>query len=209
VTWLEIGEDDGAYGAFGNLGSRIDGGASGLVGGTSSPKFTGFHRVELDLFRHHNLDAAQRDTAVLARLVGSLTPKAVASTLIPTNDVISGWTLRPHEILEDALRDTLSGEDNYGSGSQLASVRADAAATREIMTLLAPLIDARAHHLVPTAKTQLAALDRAIAAARTREGRAGLTTLPVRARQRIDATTGAALETLAPVSELMQISGSD
>jgi high-affinity iron transporter len=209
MTWLEIGEDDGAYGAFGNLGSRIDGGAGGLVGGTSNPKFTGFHRVELDLFAHRDLVAARRDTAFLSHLVGSLTPKAVTTYLLPTNAVIGAWTLRPHEILEDALRDTLSGLDDYGSGTQLASVTADAAATREILTLMAPLIGPRAHRLVATAKTQLAALDRAIAAAHAGAGRAGLTTVSLRHRQRIDAAAGAALETLAPVSELMQISGSE
>ncbi len=49
-TWLRIGQDDGAYGAFGELGRKIDGTAAGLVHGTSDPAFTGFHKVEFDLW---------------------------------------------------------------------------------------------------------------------------------------------------------------
>ena len=41
--------------------------------------------------------------------------------------------LRPHEIFEDANRDTLSGEDEYGSGTALASLTADVAADRVLV----------------------------------------------------------------------------
>ncbi|HEX4108256.1 MAG TPA: hypothetical protein VHX88_09000 [Solirubrobacteraceae bacterium] len=41
LSWLALGQGDGAYGAFGNLGNEIDGTAAGDVGTTSSPSFTG------------------------------------------------------------------------------------------------------------------------------------------------------------------------
>ena len=41
----------------------------GLVGGTAEPEFTGFHKVELDLWTDHDLGAAASDAADLARLV--------------------------------------------------------------------------------------------------------------------------------------------
>jgi hypothetical protein len=41
LTWLKIGQDDGAYGAFGELGPAIDGTAAGLVLGIADPHFTG------------------------------------------------------------------------------------------------------------------------------------------------------------------------
>src|SRR6202012_5541402 len=83
LTWLTIGQDDGAYGAFGDLGGQIDGTAAGVVGGTSSSHFTGFHRVELDLFRRHDLAAAARDARVLAGLVSTITTRALATTYLP------------------------------------------------------------------------------------------------------------------------------
>ena len=55
LTWLEIGQDDGAYGAFGELGGKIDGLAAGHPRGTADPGFTGFHRIEFDLWTKHDL----------------------------------------------------------------------------------------------------------------------------------------------------------
>jgi high-affinity iron transporter len=206
LTWLGIGQDDGAYGAFSDLGAQIDGTAAGVLGGTSSPKFTGFHKVELDLFLRHDMSAAGRDAMVLARLVGSITRRALASAYLPpTTTSINAWTLRCHEILEDALRDSLSADDDYGSNSDLASVTADVAATHEMLKVLAPLITPRAPGVVASGERDLGALSRALAAARTPHGVPSLTSLTLRRRQRIDAAAGAALEALAPVSELMQI----
>ena len=53
---------------------------------------------------------------------------------------LSIWTLRSHEILEDGLRDSLTGDDEYGSGTALASITADVSATREMLALLSPVI---------------------------------------------------------------------
>jgi high-affinity iron transporter len=203
LSWLRLGQDDGAYGAFGSLGNRIDGTASGDVGTTSSRSFTGFHRVELDLWRRNDLVAAQADTAVLRKLVGSLNRRALSRDLPNAPLALDSWVLRCHEILEDALRDSLSQNDNYGSDSDLDSVRADVTATREMLTVLGGLIQTRAPGLVPTAKRELRAIDSALAAA---PAHTDLAALPARVRERIDAAVGAALETLAPVSELMEIS---
>ena len=69
LTWLEIGQDDGAYGAFGTLGGEIDGLAAGHRLGTADPSFTGFHRVEFDLWTRRDLGAAATDTATLQELL--------------------------------------------------------------------------------------------------------------------------------------------
>lgn len=205
LTWLDIGQDDGAYGAFGALGGRIDGTAAGKIGGTASPAFTGFHRVELELWRG-DLPAAQSDVATLSRLVDRLTPGVVAADLPTTTVGLDNWVLRCHEILEDALRDTLSGEDDYGSNTALESLGADITATREMLRVLGPFIRPRQPRLVATATTELREVDAAIASAHGR--RLAIGALPHRLRLRLDAATGAALETLAPVSELMQVGNS-
>jgi iron uptake system EfeUOB component EfeO/EfeM len=162
--------------------------------------------VELDLFRRHDLGAAARAATVLARLVATITPRVLATSYLPpTTTSINAWTLRCHEILEDALRDSLSEDDDYGSNSGLASIAADVTGTHEMLTVLAPLITPRAPGLVASGERDLAALSRALAAVRTPHGWPNLMSLTLRRRQLIDAATGAALETLAPVSELMQI----
>jgi iron uptake system EfeUOB component EfeO/EfeM len=202
-TWLMIGQDDGGYGAFGALGQAIDGSADGLAGGTANRGFTGFHRVELELWRRDDLAAAGRDSAALSRLLARLTPQAVAADLPTTAVALNSWVLRCHEILEDAQRDSLSADDDYGSHTDLVALTADVHATREMLRVLGPLITPLRPHLVATAERELTAIDSAATAVRNGTHTA-IAAIPSRQRQRIDATTDAALQTLAPVSELMQ-----
>jgi high-affinity iron transporter len=205
MTWLEIGQGDGAYGAFGQLSREIDGTAAGLELGMASPGFTGFHRVELDLWTEHDPAAAARDGVKLQRLVGKLAARRLTKELPGTAVGLTDWTLRCHEILEDALRDSLSGEDDYGSGTDLASVIADVAATREVLGLLAPVLDFSAPHLVGRARRKLTGLLRAADAARVNGHWVAIGSLTVGQRERIDGAIGAALETLAPVPDRLHI----
>jgi iron uptake system EfeUOB component EfeO/EfeM len=202
-TWLEIGQDDGAYGAFGNLGREIDGTSAGLVGGVANGRFTGFHKVELDLWTRHDLASAGTDAAVLAKLIAKVSKLRVAAVFPVTKLALTNWTLRCHEVLEDALRDSLTGDDDYGSHTDLQSVVADVAATRELLGLLAPLLRPRKPALVGTARRQLTRLDRVIATS-DHDGTA-IATLPRITRERVDAAAGAALETLAPIPDLLRI----
>jgi iron uptake system EfeUOB component EfeO/EfeM len=205
LTWLQIGQDDGAYGAFGELGRAIDGTAAGLDGGTSSPEFTGFHKLELDLWLRDDLTAAATDAARLASLIDALAHRKLASELPTSQAGLVNWTLRSHEILEDALRDSLSGDDDYGSGTDLASVTADVAATREMLSLLAPLIVPRSPYLVGTAERQLMTLFETAETTRADSRWVAVSALTLPQRERVDGAAGAALETLAPVPDLLRI----
>ncbi len=205
VTYLGIGEDDASYGSFGGLGEQIDGLADGLPQTTANPRFTGFHKVELDLWRHHNTAAAAADSHELLELVDRLTPTTITHDLPIQSLAVDSWILRCHEILEDGLRDSLSQTDDYGSNSDLASLAADVSATREMLTVLAPLIRPRAPRIVPRGSADLDTIARAIAAAGGSDARHSLTRLPLRERQSLDEAVGAATETLAPVSELLQV----
>ncbi|HUA48617.1 MAG TPA: EfeM/EfeO family lipoprotein [Solirubrobacteraceae bacterium] len=207
LTWLDIGQDDNAYGAFGELGRQIDGPAAGLVGGTASPDFTGFHKIELDLWTRGDLAAARTDADTLQSLVAQLITIPLASELPDTKAGIANWVLRPHEILEDANRDTLTGNDDYGSGTGLASLTADVAATRELLTLLSPVIDPVAPHLVGRASGELDALDSAIQAACPDGEWVAIQKLPMAEREQIDADTGDLVETLAPIPDLITSTG--
>ncbi len=81
LTYLAIGQDDGAYGVFGELGRQIDGTAAGLVNGTADPRFTGFHKLELDLWRRRDLAAARPDATRLSSLVAELARRRLSREL--------------------------------------------------------------------------------------------------------------------------------
>jgi iron uptake system EfeUOB component EfeO/EfeM len=207
LTWLQIGQDDGAYGAFGDLGRRIDGTSAGLLDGTADPSFTGFHKVEFDIWTRGDLGAAANDADRLVSLVTVLARRGLAAELPGTKLGLSNWVLRPHEILEDALRDSLSGNDDYGSGTDLASVTADVAATRELLALLAPALLIRAPHLGATARRELSAVIGAINATRANGSWPAVTALTLSQRERVNSAIGAALETLARVPDRLQVGG--
>jgi high-affinity iron transporter len=207
LTWLDIGQDDGAYGAFGDLGRQIDGTAAGLVDGTSDPRFTGFHRIEFDLWTRGDVVDATTDATTLASLVNELARRKLASLLPITPLGLNAWLLRPHEILEDAMRDTLTANDDYGSGTGLASVTADVAATRELLALLASALAPRSPYLVPIAESQLTKVLAAIRSTSTGGSWIAVAALTARERERVDAAVGSALETLAPIPDVLHVGG--
>jgi hypothetical protein len=209
LTWLEIGQDDGAYGCFGALGGKIDGLAAGHPLGTADPGFTGFHRIELDLWAKRDLPAAAADTTTLQNLLAQLVEVPLSTYLPATPAGIGNWLLRPHEVLEDALRDSLTGDDDYGSGTDLASIAADVAAVREMLRALKPGLALFTPHLLGEASAELDALTEAINATRATGAWLSVEDLPSRQRQQVDADVGAALETLAPIPDLLTSTGSN
>jgi len=209
LTWLEIGQDDGAYGAFGALGGQIDGLAAGHPRGTADPGFTGFHRVEFDLWTKRNLGAAATDTATLQTLLTRLMKTPLSQYLPATANGIGNWLLRPHEVLEDAVRDTLTADDDYGSGTGLASIAADVGADRELLSELKPGLDLFAPHLVANATAELDSLMRAIDATRVNGAWVSVQNLTPRQREQIDADAGQVLETVAPIPDLLTSTGTN
>ncbi|HSS87774.1 MAG TPA: iron uptake transporter permease EfeU, partial [Streptosporangiaceae bacterium] len=156
MDWERVGA---SYDSFGDAGVAVDGLPDGLPGGAGDKNFTGLHRLEYGLW--HGQDGASllpvasrlaRDVAAVRR---NLTSADIAGD--PTN-----LPLRAHEILEDALRDHLSGLDDQGGGAAYAETYADLQATRAVLGELSPLISARAPDLLPTARAQLDALQRAL-----------------------------------------------
>jgi iron uptake system EfeUOB component EfeO/EfeM len=209
VTWLEIGQDDGAYGAFGPLGGEIDGLADGHPLGIRDPAFTGFHRIEFDLWTKHDLSAATADTATLRRLLAQLMKVPLSNYLPASATGVGNWLLRPHEVLEDALRDSLTADDDYGSGTDLASIAAGVAAVRTMLGELSPAIDPVAPHLAGDARAELDALSNEIDATRVHGAWISIQDLAVLQRQQVDAAVDAALETLAPIPDLLTSTGSN
>jgi high-affinity iron transporter len=190
LTWEQIGQEP--YGSFGDFGVKIAAGPQGFERGVNDPDFTGLHRLEYGLW--HGQSAAML-RPVTGRLAGYIA--ALRSQLTQLSNDPATLPVRAHEVLEDALRDHLTGALDQGSGAGYAETLADVQADRVVLGELTNLITARAPSLLPDAYRELDALQRALLATRLNDA-------SLAQRQRVDAAIGAALETLSAVPGLLE-----
>jgi high-affinity iron transporter len=199
MDWERVGA---SYNSFGDAGVAVDGLPDGLPGGAGDKSFTGLHRLEYGLWHGQG-------RALLLPVVNRLARDVAAVRTNLTSPDIAGdpanLPLRAHEILEDALRDHLSGIDDQGAGAAYAETYADLQATRAVLGGLSPLISARAPGLLPAARAQLDALQQALLATRAGGQWRSPAATPLAARQRVNAAIGALLETLSSVPDLLEI----
>ncbi|GIH17977.1 EfeM/EfeO family lipoprotein [Rugosimonospora africana] len=205
-----------AYNSFQDFDGAINGTADGLPDGVDDQSWTGLHRIEYGLW--HGQPAA-----VLRPLTGRLVSdiKGLIEDL-PSEDIDPGdLPLRTHEILENTLQFQVTGHDDYGSGTTLATAYANTQGTQAVLGTLTGLISARDPAL-------LAAIDRGIATVQAdllacrvsdQSGSARLAprhdpdqssgiwiaagALPQARRQKVDADLGALLEQLDAVPNLL------
>jgi iron uptake system component EfeO len=186
-----------AYDAFGNFDDEIDGRADAL--GVTNPKWTGFYRVEYGLWHGQPASELMPYTNELAADVRALLA-AWPTMEIPLIDV----GLRTHEIMENALEFQLTGHDDYGSGTTLATVLANIQGDRELLSLLHPLLVSRYPGL-PAVYTWLDRLQALVQAQRQPDGTwVPVSQLPQSASQAIDAACGQLLEDLAPIASIAE-----
>lgn len=192
LTWERVGA---AYGSFGDLAAAIDRSPDGLPDGVADKDFTGLRRIEYGLY--HGQTAADL-VPVADQLAGDV---AALRDKLPTATADPGdLPLRAHEILEDSLRDKLSGASDQGANAGYQETLADIEGTRVVLDELTPLLAPRRPDLVPTAKRQLDTLEQALKATTS-----GPATAPLAERQRVDAATGQVLETLSLVPDLLEV----
>jgi iron uptake system component EfeO len=196
LTYERLGA---AYGTFGNYDTEIDGRPDGLARGVSDPAFTGFYRIEYGLW--HGQSARQLDGPA-AKLDGNV---RALRRFWPGMEVdLLDVGLRTHEILENALQFQLTGHDDYGSGTTLATTAANITGTRELLIVLHPLLAAR-YPVLPAVYAGLDRLDRLVSAAQRPDGRwtpvARLSTVQ---REQIDAAAGQVLQELAPIASMTE-----
>jgi high-affinity iron transporter len=199
LDWERVGA---SYDSFGDLGLAVDGLPDGLTNGVSDKDFTGLHRLEYGLWHGQSAAELEQVTAVLAKNVATVRKNLASDDLAgdPTN-----LPIRAHEILEDALRDHLSGIDDQGGGAAFAQTYADVQVTRAILGYLAPLIDARQPGLVATLTTELDRLDQALLTTQANGAWTSLGAAPQSAREHVDAAIGAELESAASVPDLLEV----
>ena len=197
LTYSSLGA---AYGTFADFDSRVNGRKDGLPGGVRDKGFTGFHRIEYGLW-HHESAAALRPYA--DRLVSDVTGLRKA---FPAQDFDpADLPLRSHEILENTLQFELTGDTDEGSGTNLATANANLAGTKELLSVLRPLITKRAPHQLALIDTDIARLQTLLDGSRKGAVWTPVGSLDPTARAKIDGATGQLLEDLAPVPDLLEI----
>ena len=199
LTWERVGA---SYDSFGDAGVAVDGLPGGLEQGVNDPDFTGLHRIEYGLY--HGQNAAQ-----LLPVVDKLASEVTSVQKNLTTDDIAGdptnLPLRAHEIIEDAIRDHLSGIDDEGASAAYAMTYADTQVDKVVLAELGSLIDARSPGLVETADSELATLQQALNDAKVDGQWKSLDDTPLADRQKVDAAIGSLLETLASVPDLLEV----
>jgi iron uptake system EfeUOB component EfeO/EfeM len=111
--------------------------------------------------------------------------------------------LRTHEILENALEFQLTGHDDEGSGTTLATTEANVEGTLELLTVLHPLLAVRDPAL-PAVCTWLGRLQSLLGAARSGGTWTPASGLSATSREQIDAAASQALEELAPIAVITE-----
>ena len=199
LDWERVGA---SYDSFGDLGLAVDGLPDGLPNGVSDKDFTGLHRLEYGLWHGQSGSELLPVAVTLDRNVATVRKN------LATGDLAGDPTqlpIRAHEIIEDALRDHLSGIDDEGAGDAYPMTYADTQVDKVVLGYLANLIDQREPGLVATADSELATLDQALLATQANGQWQSLTAVSLDKRQHVDAATGALLETLASVPDLLEV----
>jgi iron uptake system component EfeO len=196
LTYERLGA---AYGTFGNFDDEIDGRATGLPGGVDDPHFTGFYRLEYGLWHGQTAGELTGPAEELYHDVLGL------QTAFPAMEVsLLDMGLRTHEILENALEFQLTGTDDYGSGTTLATTAANITGTLELLQVLHPLLVGR-YAALPQVYVWLNRLQSLIDAQHQPDGTwTPVAALSTTTREQIDAAIGQALQELAPIAAITE-----
>jgi high-affinity iron transporter len=194
ARYLELGA---VYlqGPVARLNLAIDGTAGGLAGGTSSRRFRGLHRLELGLWTGAPLSSLvpwAQQLAVDVHELRRMLPHVAISSV--------DYATRAHEILEDAVRDFLSGTDVPWSHEGVLGTDAGLTATKEVVATLRPLLGGR-EGVLAVVNAQLATLQAAMASIQAAHGGRLPTDSELTQKQSelLDGAIGGALEALAQV----------
>jgi high-affinity iron transporter len=182
-------------GPLATLDQAIDGNAGGLPGGTRSPQFMGLHRIEYGLWT----SAEPRTLLSQARQL-NLNVHRLRSVVGKVSIEPLEYATRAHEILEDAVRDLLSGTDVPWSQEGVLATNAGLQATEEVLATLHPLLIGR-ENTIPIVKTELAALRSVMASLAAAHGGRLPSNAQLTQAQTVllDGTLGGTLEALSQV----------
>ncbi|GGU97199.1 iron transporter [Streptomyces filipinensis] len=185
-----------AYDAFGDADSEINGTDAGLPGGVHDAHFAGFHRVEYGLWHGESADGLRTPAAALVKALTGLRDGWSQTRMDPAQ-----LGLRAHEILENTVQFELTGRTDYGSGSNLATARANLDGTRAVLSRLRPLLATRYAGL-PELERELDRARHTLDGFRHGDRWTPLGGLGRARREQVDADLGDLVERLASVATL-------
>ncbi|KJK59696.1 iron uptake transporter permease EfeU [Saccharothrix sp. ST-888] len=190
-----------AYGTFADFDGKIDGRPDGLADKAQDKDFSGFLRLEYGLWHNQSADDL---TPVADQLVSDVDGlgKAFPTQKFDPTDL----PLRAHEILENALQFELTGDTDQGSGTNLATVQANVVGTKELLTVLQPLLRSRAPELLTEVDAGMIRINGLLDAAHHPDGSwTPVGQLTPTARRQLNGAAGQLLEDLANVPTLLEI----
>lgn len=187
-----------AYGAFGDLDGEINGLPNGLPEGVNDPGWEGFHRIEYGLWHGESAASLLPHATALQTATEQLGDEFKGEEVDPLE-----LSIRAHEITENALQFELTGETDYGSQSNLATVNANLQGTTTVLGIINSLLVPRYPQLgALTAQLQTTSGDvQALARAGAYPPLAALTTAQ---RERINSDVSQLTELLAPVASILE-----
>ncbi|QRP47597.1 EfeM/EfeO family lipoprotein [Amycolatopsis sp. FDAARGOS 1241] len=196
LTYERLGA---AYDAFGDSDGAINGTTAGLPGGTGDPGFTGFHRLEYGLWHNDDMGSLGAVADKLATDVQDL------RTAFPHSQVDAGdLGLRAHEIVENSLQFELTAETDYGSGTNLATARANLDGVQTVLDVLRPVLAPRYPELSGV-DSWLTRTEATLDAARHPDGSwTPVSALSQPQREKIDADVSELTERLAPIAAIAE-----
>ncbi|WP_250300480.1 EfeM/EfeO family lipoprotein [Streptomyces sp. A 4/2] len=188
-----------AYGTFGDADTAINGTTASLPGGVHDKDFTGFHRIEYGLWHGAPVSGLRPFADRLLKDVRTLRADWTRARMDPLD-----LGLRAHEILENTVQFELTGRTDYGSGSNLATARANLDGTRVVLARLRPLLTGR----YPGLARLDSELDRTqrVLDRQDHDGRwTPLDRLGRGQREQVNAAVGGVVERLADVAALCDV----
>ena len=199
LTWERLGS---AYGMFGAYDDAIGGLPFGLPGGVNDPGFTGFYRLEYGLWHGQPAAELTKSASQLAIEVRAL-QTAWPGIELPPTQAVGDLALRTHEVLEDAMQNQLSGLDDFGSGTTLATFAAGIDATRAQLGILYPYLVTR-YPQTAALYSSLNQLQHLIDAEKASHGWTPAHDLSTTQREQLDAAAGQTVELLAPIPDIFE-----
>ena len=122
---------------FPDLDSAMDARADDWPQAEADPDFTGWHRIEYELFAKGDTAAAAPFAVRLAADAKSLQTQVAALTIDPA--VMTGGAAA---LIEEAAQTKITGEEDRYSGVSLIDLSANVAGSEKIVELLTPLLQA-------------------------------------------------------------------
>jgi iron uptake system component EfeO len=195
LAYIRLGA---AYDAFGDLDAAIDARADGLPKGVDDPSWRGLHRIEYGLWHGQSAAGLAPLGTDLVSAVEGL-QRSFPDAQIDPLDI----SIRAHEITEDAVEFALTGRDDYGSHSGLATVRADIDATRVVLGLVRPLLASR-YRSIGRLDAQLDRTQHDVDATYRAGAWPAPSALDQATRERIDGDVSQLAELLAPIAAILE-----